>query len=84
MSMTRKDYQTLATALGVAGRGMGDDTWRGTVLTICQHLKADNIRFSAAIFCEWAGDVREMRRDIDGTKVEGFTAYRNERIRLGL
>ena len=51
--MTRKDYKVLATALGVAGKGMGDSTWEATLDVIARSLRNnypnfDRVRFEAA------------------------------------
>jgi len=51
--MTRKDYKVLATALGVAGKGMGDWTWEATLDIVARSLRNnypnfDRVRFEAA------------------------------------
>jgi len=69
--MTRKDYKVLATALGVAGKGMGDSTWEATLDIMCRSLEAkskDGFRyypnFNRVIFEAAANLTRTMPAEL--------------------
>lgn len=57
--MTRKDYIAIAAALQAANRQPGGSTLTNAVLTLCDHLKADNPRFDKGRFMKAAGFVFE-------------------------
>ena len=83
--MSRKDYQLLATTLGMAGRGMSDNTWSATLQRFVLALEADNTRFVSSTFIDWAREVRNGMRDEQGTLfATAYEAYKAERERLGV
>ena len=58
--MTRKEYKVLATALGVAGKGMGDSTWEATLDVIARSLRNNYPNFDRVIFEAAANYTRAM------------------------
>lgn len=55
--MTRKDYIAIAAALKAANQQPGGSTLTNAVLTLCDHLEADNGRFDKDRFMEASGFV---------------------------
>lgn len=66
--MTRKDFQVVATMVGDAGRDQDDDVFRELLNTAVRHMKGQNANFKEEVFRDWAHDVRNKRRDIDGRR----------------
>jgi hypothetical protein len=66
--MTRKDFQAVASMIGDAGRLQDDDVFRHLLDTSVSHMKGMNANFKEDVFRDWAHDVRNKRRDIDGRK----------------
>lgn len=85
---TRRHYQHIATMLGDIGRVQSEPEWQRTLATAKQHLLGTNPNMSWPRIVEWANDVRDGRRDINGGKIDtkspGYDRYRAERERLGI
>ena len=58
--MTRKDYKVLATALGVAGKGMGDSMWEATLDIMARSLSRTYPHFNRVMFEAAANLTRTM------------------------
>ncbi|MCG3771143.1 MAG: hypothetical protein JW384_02323 [Nitrosomonadaceae bacterium] len=56
--MTRKDYRVLATALGLAGTNMGDQTWEATLNIVALSLSNNYPNFNRVMFEEAANTTR--------------------------
>lgn len=65
--MTRKDYQIVATMVGDMGRGVPLKTFNDQVAVAVRHMKGTG-NFDPHKFEEWAHEVREGIRDLDGRK----------------
>lgn len=85
---TRRHYQHIATMMGDLGRTQSEPEWQRTLATMKTHLIGTNPNMVWQKIVEWANDVRDGRRDIDGNKVAatatGYEKFRAERERLGL
>lgn len=85
---TRKHYQHIATMMGDLGRTQSAVEWQRTLTTMKRHMTGTNPNMSWQKIVEWANDVRDGRRDINGDKIEktatGYEKFRAERERLGI
>ena len=85
---SRKHYQHIATMLGDIGRPQSDHEFSKMLATALNHLAGTNPQMDVNRIVEWAHDVRDGRRDINGDKVDtgssSFNRYRIERERLGI
>lgn len=83
---TRRHYQHIATMMGDLGRTQSETEWQRTLATMKTHLTGTNPNMVWQKIVEWANDVRDGRRDIDGKKVAvtatGYERFRAERERL--
>lgn len=74
MAMTRKDYNNLATALGMSLRyaSMEDDAGlRTAIVTVADALNSANMNFDRARFVQFVDEVAMGARDAEGRKVKG-------------
>lgn len=83
---TRRHYQHIATMMGDLGRTQTEPEWQRTLTTLHIHLTGTNPNMKWQRIVEWANDVRDGRRDINGDKVAtdspGWDRYRAERERI--
>ena len=62
--MTREDYKVLATALGVAGKGMGDSMWEATLDIMARSLSRTYPHFNRVMFEAAANLTRTMPAEL--------------------
>ena len=71
--MTRKIYEQMATEFGLASRILGMDyeygLWAG-VEAYCTVAKRDNPKFNRERFLQWATEVRDGERNVNGEKIK--------------
>jgi hypothetical protein len=83
---TRRHYQHIATMMGDLGRTQNEKEWQRTLATMKTHMDGTNPQMKWSRIVEWANDVRDGRRDINGGKIDtkspGWDRYRLERERI--
>lgn len=66
--MTRRDFQIIATMLGDIGREQTDEQFTAALDIAVRHLRGTNAQFKQDVFRNWAADVRDYKRNINGEK----------------